>query len=395
MSQPTEGFVPNPSSAAPRSASTLAHAAVLGAGAWGTALASALQRSGVQTTLWARRADVAEAIRTQRSNPRHLPGVELPARLGASSDLAEALKDAQMVIVAVPSTAMRALAREAAPHLRDGTLVLSAAKGIEAGSGALMTRVLDEVLGPQTLTGSIGGPSFAAEVAGGKSTLLTLAMPALERFHPLHRDARRIADSLAEKLARSGVTLELTRDVVGVQVGGALKNMIAIACGMATAQGMGENARAGIITRGLEDMRRLTQTLGGRVETLLGCSGVGDLFLTAASEQSRNTRLGMRLGRVDGATAGELGELAEGAVSVMSVEILEQKYGLRLAVAAAVRDVLQQRATPEQALHRLLHDAPPASGTPANRIPRPAATRPLPRDAELQPAAPAWGLSFA
>ncbi len=395
MTHPTAAFAPNPSSAAARSASPLARAAVLGAGAWGTALASALQRSGVQTTVWARRADVAEAIRGQRSNPRALPGVALPAGLGASSDLAEALADVQLVIVAVPSTAMREIAHEAARHLGHGTMVLSASKGIEAGSGALMTRVLDEVLGPHMLTGSIGGPSFAAEVAAGKSTLLTLAMPALERFHPLHRDARRLADSLAEQLARSGVALELTRDVVGVQVGGALKNMIAIACGMATEQGMGENARAGIITRGLEDMRRLTQTLGGRVETLLGCSGVGDLFLTAASEQSRNTRLGMRLGKAGGATAGELGELAEGAVSVMSVEILEQKYGLRLAVAAAVRDVLQQRATPDEALRRLLHDPAPAPSVPANRIPRPAATRPLPRESELQPAAPAWGLGYA
>lgn len=395
MLQPTEGFAPIPSSANPRSASPLSRAAVLGAGAWGTALASALQRSGVQTTLWARRPDVAEAIREQQGNPRHLPGIELPAGLGASSDLAEVLADVQMVIVAVPSTAMREIAREVAPHLGHGTMVLSASKGIEAGSGALMTRVLDEVLGPHMLIGSIGGPSFAAEVASGKSTLLTLAMAALERFHPLHRDARRLADSLAEQLACTGVTLELTRDVVGVQVGGALKNMIAIACGMATAQGMGENARAGIITRGLEDMRRLTQTLGGRVETLFGCSGVGDLFLTAASEHSRNTRLGMRLGKACEQTQDEIGELAEGAVSVMSVEILEQKYGLRLAVAAAVRDVLQQRATPDEALRRLLHDTPTAAGAPANRIVRPAATRPLPRESELQPAAPVWGLSYA
>jgi glycerol-3-phosphate dehydrogenase (NAD(P)+) len=138
-----------------------------------------------------------------------------------------------------------------------------------------------------------------------------------------------------QQLARARVTLELTPDAVGAQVGGALKNMIAIACGMATAQGMGENARAGIITRGLDDMRRLTLAMGGRVETLLGSSGVGDLFLTAASEQSRNTRLGMRLGRPGAEAGSEAGELAEGAVSAMSVQVLERKYGLRLNVAAA------------------------------------------------------------
>lgn len=392
MFHSTEASAPIPSSPAARSASPLARASVLGAGAWGTALASALQRSGVQTTVWARRPDVAEAIRRQKSNPRALRGVALPAGLNASSDLAEALADAQLVIVAVPSTAVREIACAAAPHLAHGTFVLSASKGIEAGSGALMTRVLDEALGPHMLTGAIGGPSFAAEVASGKSTLLTLAMPALERFHPQHRDARRLADSLADQLARKGVTLELTRDVVGVQVGGALKNMIAIACGLATALSMGENARAGIITRGLEDMRRLTQTLGGRVETLLGCSGVGDLFLTAASEQSRNTRLGMRLGQACGGAGDVPGELAEGAVSVMSVEVLEQRYGLRLAVAAAVRDVLQARATPEQALRRLLHEKEAPVRPPLARIPRPA--QPL-GESGLQPAVPAWALGYA
>lgn len=367
-------------------------AAVLGAGAWGTALACALQRAGVRTTVWARRPDVAAAIAAQRQNPRHLPGIELAEGLDAGSDLAQVLRGAQLVIAAVPSTSMRAIARQVAPLLSDGAAVLSASKGIEQGSGALMTRVLDEELGPRVLTGAIGGPSFAAEVAAGKSTLLTLAMPALERFQPLHKEARRLADSLADQLAPTGVTLEPTWDAVGTQVGGALKNMIAIACGMATATGMGENARAGIITRGLEDMRRLAQAMGGRIETLLGCSGIGDLFLTAASERSRNTRLGMRLGQACGKVGEAPGELAEGAVSVISVEVLEQRYGLRLAVAAAVRDVLQARATPQQALHRLLHEKQAPVRPPVTRIPRPA--QPL-GERSLQPAVPAWALGYA
>lgn len=363
-------------------------AAVLGAGAWGTALACALQRAGVRTTLWARRPDVAAAITATRQNPRHLPGIELAEGLDAGSDLAQVLQDAQLVIAAVPSASMRAIACQAAPLLSDGAAFLSASKGIEQGSGALMTRVLDEELGPHVLTGAIGGPSFAAEVAAGKSTLLTLAMPALERFQPLHREARRLADGLADQLAPTGVTLEPTWDAVGAQVGGALKNMIAIACGMATATGMGENARAGIITRGLEDMRRLAQAMGGRVETLLGCSGIGDLFLTAASECSRNTRLGMRLGQACGAAGDGPGELAEGAVSVLSVEVLEHRYGLRLGVAAAVRDVLQGRATPEQALHRLLHEKPAAARPPVTRIARPAQAGVLATG--LAPAHPLW-----
>ncbi len=390
----TEGFHSNPPAPGPHGQSPLACAAVLGAGAWGTALASALQRGGVPTWLWARRPEIAEAIHCRNQHPHCLPGVALPSGLGATADMAHALHGAQVVILAVPSAATRDIARRAASMLAPGALVLTASKGIEQGSGALMTRVLDEELGKTVLTGSIGGPSFADEVACGKSTLLTLALPALERFHPRYKDARRIVDSLQQQLARAGVTLELTRDVVGAQVGGALKNMIAIACGMATAQGMGENARAGIITRGLDDMRRLTLAMGGNLETLFGCSGVGDLFLTAASEHSRNTRLGMRLGRPGAAAA--VDELAEGAVSAMSVEILERKYGLRLNVAAAVRDVLQHQAAPEQALHRLLHENAPGMAPPAARPPRPAAVRPrIGRDSDLRPAAQPWGLSYA
>jgi glycerol-3-phosphate dehydrogenase (NAD(P)+) len=372
---------------------------VLGAGAWGTALASALQRGGVPTVLWARRADVADAIHAHHHNPQHLPGIDLPSGLGASTDMAQAVQGAQLLILAVPSVAMRDIARQAAPLLAPGTVVLSASKGIEQGSGALMTQVLDAELGAAALTGSIGGPSFAAEVASGKSTLLTLALPALERFDPRHKIARRVADSLMQHLARAGVTLEPTRDAVGAQVGGALKNMIAIACGMATAQGMGENARAGIITRGLDDMSRLTQAMGGRVETLLGCSGVGDLFLTAASVHSRNTRLGMRLGQPGGGLGlpqTEVAELAEGAVSVMSVEILERKYGLQLNVAAAVRDVLQQRITVERALQRLLHESAPGMKPPLARPPRAMPQRPAIRhDSESRQGVRAWRLGYA
>ncbi|MGK2952970.1 MAG: NAD(P)H-dependent glycerol-3-phosphate dehydrogenase [Thiobacillus sp.] len=395
----TEGFNPIPLtdlSGLSGGTSSQTRAAVLGAGAWGTALASALQRGGVQTMLWARRPDVAEAIHRLNRNPRHLPEIELPVGLGASTDLAKVVAGAQLLVLAVPSSAMRKTARQLASLLQPGTVVLSASKGIEQETGALMTRVLDEELGRNMLTGSIGGPSFAAEVARGQSTLLTLALPALERFHPRHKDARRLTDSLAQQLAGAGVTLELTHDVIGAQVGGALKNMIAIACGMATAQGMGENARAGIITRGLGDMHRLTLAMGGRVETLLGCSGVGDLFLTASSEQSRNTRLGMRLGKPGAEMQGDVGELAEGAVSVLSVEILELKYGLQLSVAAAVRAVLQQRATPQQALHHLLHSSAPAMTSPVERVARPAVIRPrIGGDNDVRPATQTLGLSYA
>lgn len=394
MTNPSD---PDLSTLAPHGHAPLRCAAVLGAGAWGTALAGALQRGGVPTWLWARRPEVAEAIHSRNHHPGCLPGIDLPSGLGATSDMAHALHGAQLVILAVPSAATRDIARQAVRLMMPGAVVLTASKGIEQDTGALMTRILDEELGKTMLTGSIGGPSFADEVARGNSTLLTLAMPALARAHPRHRDAQRMASGLTQQLAAAGITLELTSDTVGAQVGGALKNMIAIACGMATAQGLGENARAGIITRGLDDMRRLTQAMGGRIETLLGCSGVGDLFLTAASEQSRNTRLGMRLGRPGGDTNSEAGELAEGAVSVMSVQILEREFGLRLNVAAAVRDVLQQRVAAGPALQQLLHASTSNALPFVARPPRVRTIKPATgRAGEIaRPVAEPWSVGYA
>ena len=339
----------------------IARVAVLGSGAWGTALAAALRRSGARVALWTRRADLAHAIQTQGCNPRHLPGIDLPAGLRADTDMVQTLGVADCVIIAVPSAALRHVARRAAGLLgRRRVPVLAACKGIEHGTGALMTQVLREELDRGTPLGSLGGPSFAHEVAQGQPTVLTLAMPALGAASPEAIPARDFAHKLRRQLAMAGLGLELTDDAVGAQVGGALKNMIAIACGMATASGLGENARAAIITRGLDDMRRLTLALGGRVETLLSSCGAGDLFLTCSSEQSRNTRLGLRLGRNQAADDTE--ELAEGATSSVSVRALEQHLGLQLHVARAVRGVLMQHITPERALERLIH------ATPANML---------------------------
>lgn len=330
--------------------------AVLGAGSWGTALAAALRRGGCRVTVWTRRADTAHAIETARHNPRHLPDIALPEGIRADTDVASVVENVDGIIVAVPSTATRAVARCARPWLDLDTPVLAACKGIEHGSGALMTQVLQEELGDEARTGVIAGPSFADEVARGLPTRLTLAMRALSAPRPLALQAHAFADALSQALHCGGVELERTDDVIGVQIGGALKNMIAIACGMATALGIGENARAAIVTRGLDDMRRLTLALGGRSDALFYSSGVGDLFLTAASAHSRNTRLGLRLGRGEGSDA--LSELAEGALSSQSVQVLERRLGLQLSVPRAVRDVLARRVNAGRALQRLLHDDP-------------------------------------
>ena len=330
--------------------------AILGAGAWGTALACALRRGGLEVRLWARRPDLSHAIATQARNPRHLPDLPLTPGLQASSQMAEVLDGADTVFMAVPSVALREVARAAAPLLQRRAVVLAACKGIERGSGALMSEVLQQELRRDVLIGAIGGPSFAHEVVRGQPAALTVGLPALRLRHAVdvQRHAQRMTGGLRAAFAAGGVQLDVTDDAIGVQVGGALKNMIAIACGMAMSSEVGENARAAILTRGLQDMRALTLALGGRPDTLLSSAGAGDLFLTASSAQSRNTRLGMRLGRGESAEQGD--ELAEGAVSCHSVQLLERRLGLRLQVAAAVRDVLGRRQTAAEALRRLLNE---------------------------------------
>ncbi len=346
--------------------------AVLGAGSWGTALAAASQRAGLCTRLWSRRPDVALAIREQARNPRHLPGIALPRGLRAGQDMADILRDADVVLFAVPCAALRDVAALAAPHMPQPALALATSKGVEPGSGALMTEVLREQLPQRQAVGMLAGPSFADEVARGMPTHLTLGMraPSSQATALLHR--------LAAAWTRAGIELAICEDAVGVQVAGVLKNVVAIACGMAVAQGLGENARAAIVGRGLEDMLQLTRALGGRAQTLLCSSGVGDLFLTASSKHSRNTRLGLQLG-TPGArgAAADLepagGELAEGARASHALQVLEQRLGLHLRVPHAVRQVLAARQDAAGALRTLLAPRGAAPGADVVRAAQDAA----------------------
>ncbi len=337
--------------------------AVLGAGSWGTALAAASRRAGLPTRLWSRRPDVAHAIRTTGSNPRHLPGIGLPEGLQASDDLEWVLQGADVVLFAVPCAALRELGEVASAALPRHALVLATCKGVEPGSGKLMTQVLREVCAKGQPVGMLAGPSFADEVVRGLPTRLTLGMS-------VHPPAVAVARQLAGALRAASIELELCDDEIGVQVAGALKNPVAIACGMASAQGLGENARAAIVARGLDDMRRLTVALGGRGETLFRSSGVGDLFLTASSSHSRNTRLGMRLGASAehraGAPADDAGELTEGASASQALAVLERRLQLELQVPRAVRDVLSGRCSAGRALKRVLEQ--PIDEAPAGPI---------------------------
>ncbi|MDE2394122.1 MAG: NAD(P)H-dependent glycerol-3-phosphate dehydrogenase [Burkholderiales bacterium] len=312
-------------------------------------MAAALRRSGCEVSMWTRRFELSESIRRHRLNSRHLPGIGLPAGLRATTELDVAIEGAQGVIVAVPSSAVRETVRAAAALIR-ALPVLVASKGVERRSGALMTQVVHAECGEDTPAGVISGPSFADEVARGLPTRLTLAYDTLEGA-PSPR-AGALAIALRRALGSIGIGLEFESDAIGVQVAGALKNVVAVACGMARALELGENARAAIVSRGLVDMRRLTLALGGDAATLWASSGAGDLFLTAGSTSSRNTRAGMRLAR--GGEAHGCGELAEGLVSCEALRVLEGRLGLDLQVARAVREVLAGQAEARSAVLRLI-----------------------------------------
>jgi len=274
---------------------------ILGAGAFGTALAIALAQAGRQVTLWARDPAQAAAMAATRENAGRLPGAVLPAGVVPTPEISAALR-APVVLLAVPTQTLRALAAEQAPLLA-GRVLVACCKGVELGTGLLPTQVLEDVI-PGARTAVLTGPSFAADIARGKPTALTLAM------------AGPGGEDLQALLATHNLRLYLAHDMLGAQLGGALKNVIAIAAGLVLGAGLGESARAALMTRGFAEIARLAQARGGQAETLAGLSGFGDLVLTCTSEKSRNFRYGLALGR--GAVP-EAGQTVEGVATAHAV----------------------------------------------------------------------------
>ncbi len=318
---------------------------IVGAGSWGTALACAVARAGRRVRLWARDPTAVQFMRARRESPR-LPGVPLPQGVEPTADLAD-LADCAVLLLAVPAQTVRTVARRIASL--PGT-PLVCAKGIERGTRLRLTRVVAEETGHRTV-GVLSGPSFAREVAEGRPTALTLAAPDLAF-------ARRLAALLASPAFR----LYPADDPVGVELAGALKNVVAIAAGVVMGRGLGENARAALITRGLAETARLVEAEGGRRETLMGLSGLGDLMLTATSLTSRNTRFGYDLGR--GVPLAELHvpdrPLAEGVWTARAALELAARHGVELPVTAAVADVVEGRIDVAAAVRRLLARPPAA-----------------------------------
>lgn len=326
--------------------------AVIGAGSWGTALAATLALAGRDVRLWGRDGAVMGSIVSQCENLAHLPGVRLPDGLRAVPELAVALEGAEAALLVVPSRAVRAVARLLAAHAPSGMPVAVCAKGIEAETGLLMTQVAEEELGPRPV-GVISGPTFAREVAMGHPTAATVAFPFAfaDRLDPAESPAVRMAVSLSTPTFRAYVS----DDLVGVEIGGAVKNVIAIACGMMAVAGHGENTRAALITRGLDELKSLAEALGGRRETVTGLSGTGDLMLTCSSPTSRNMALGMQLGQ--GVPRAQCFEgrdvVVEGEVNATSVTDLARRVGVSMPICETVRSILHEGAAPGPAFAAL------------------------------------------
>jgi glycerol-3-phosphate dehydrogenase (NAD(P)+) len=313
--------------------------AVIGGGAWGTALAALEARAGRSTVLYARDRQAVDAIRATRRNDAYLPGIALPEGLEVTDDLAGALATADLVLIVVPAQNLAALAPGLARHLVPGTPVVLCAKGIERETGAFATAVLARHLPAETL-GVLSGPSFAADVARGLPTAVTIAAtdPAL-------------ADDLARRLSTETFRGYAATDVLGVEAGGALKNILAIAAGVVAGNGLGASAGAAIVTRGFVELRRLGEALGAQPETLMGLSGLGDLVLTCSGSQSRNFAYGAALGRGDD-LAGL--KLAEGIHSAAIAARLADERGIDAPIIRTVAAILAGTMSVEAAVRELL-----------------------------------------
>jgi glycerol-3-phosphate dehydrogenase (NAD(P)+) len=313
----------------------VSHIAIVGSGSWGTALALSLARRGDHSiALWSHSAPVGT----------YLPGFPIPPQVHAVTDLASALMGADIVISAVPSQHVRKTYREMGPFLEPGQIIVSATKGIEDQTFLRMTQVIEQVCGRQA--GALSGPSFAQEVAAGAPTAITIAFA-----------ESATASRLQEELTAPGLRLYTNDDVIGVELGGALKNVVAIAAGIAAGLGLGHNSAAAIITRGVAEITRLAVACGGRRETLAGLSGLGDLVLTCTGPLSRNRAVGVELGRGHKLPAilGQLqGKVAEGVRTTSAALGLARAHHVEMPITEQMFAILEHAKSPQDAIRELM-----------------------------------------
>ena len=318
-------------------------AGVIGAGAWGTALAQVCARAGLEVVLQAREPEVIDSIGARRINEAFLPGVELDAAIRATPDMAE-LAGCDLILAVPPAQHMRGTLAAFAPHARPEVPIVLCAKGIERGSLKLMTDVLAETL-PDAPAAVLSGPSFAAEVARGLPSAVTLACA-----------DQALGEALLNTLSAPAFRPYLASDLIGAEAGGALKNVLAIACGVVEGRQLGRSAHAAVITRGFAEMTRLAVALGGQAETVAGLCGLGDLVLTCSSPQSRNMSLGLALGQgqtVEEALAGKR-SVAEGYESAPAVRELAARLGVEMPIAEVTAGLLAGETTVDGAMEALL-----------------------------------------
>jgi len=322
----------------------MSRVAVAGAGAWGTALAALLARRAeidgdAAVPLWGRDADFIRQMRESGENARYLPGIPLPASLEPEADPARALADAETVLLVIPAQALRAACRELAVHLKPGATLVCCAKGIERETGRFASEIVAAEL-PEHPVAVLSGPSFAADVARGLPTAVTLAAGT---------DAS--AEALAHRLSTATFRIYAGTDILGVEAGGALKNVMALAAGAAHGLDLGASAGAALVTRGFVELRRLGEALGARPDTLMGLSGLGDLVLTCSGSQSRNFRYGEAMGR--GEPLAGL-KLAEGAHSAAVAARLAAERGIEAPIVEAVAALVDGRLSAREAVDSLL-----------------------------------------
>ena len=322
---------------------------ILGAGAWGTAIALALhRRGGHQITLWSHSEDEARQIIDARENVLFLPGFPLPADLNVTAGT-DPVNEADILVSVIPSEFLRPTLTRLARHMRNGQFVVSATKGIEDRTFCRMTQVISEILEPAGLLLSIGalsGPSFALEVAQGQPTAVTVAFSDIQ-----------IATLVQQEFSSESLRLYTSTDVIGVELGGALKNVIAIAAGVVAGMGLGHNSSAGLITRGIAEITRLSVACGGKRETLAGLSGIGDLVLTCTGSLSRNRTVGQSLGQgklLPEILEGLGGKVAEGVRTTNAALGLARKTGIEMPITEQMELILNEGKDPREAIRDLM-----------------------------------------
>jgi glycerol-3-phosphate dehydrogenase (NAD(P)+) len=321
---------------------------VLGAGSWGTTVAALLCRRDHEVLLWARNPDVAAEVNEQRSNGGYLPDSRLPARLRATADLELAARHADLLVVGVPTSAFRTTLEKVRPHLAPWIPVVSLSKGLERDTHLRMTEVIKEVL-PGRPAAALTGPNLAKEIMAGQAAASVIATEDLT-----------VAAALQREVQRGMFRVYTHHDVIGCEIGGALKNVIAIATGMAEGLGVGDNTRAGVMSRGLAELTTLAVAMGGEATTLAGLAGMGDLVATCMSPQSRNRHVGeqLGLGRTIEEVLGEMRMVAEGVKTSSTVVELADRFDLHMPIARTINDVVTGRIRAADAYKGLIRAVP-------------------------------------